>query len=253
MQRSQEFFTQGPLHISYLPGKSDTLVLSFAGVGLDEDAIPGDEAARLAGADGENHVMFVSDGSRSWMNGPGIMEGIKAAFAQLVARLHPRRVVAMGNSMGGTAALIFAAEVGVNAVLSLVPQFSVHPKIVPWETRWQPYRNRIADWPYPAAPDLSGRDMQVLILHGTDKDEMRHAKRFAQSPDIDHYVVPKTTHGMSLKLKRQGLLQPIVSAFISGDVVATRAALAAAGGMPLPQYQSLRRGQRAEKRAGVQA
>lgn len=247
MERSEEFFTMGPLHISYLPGKSDILVLSFAGVGLEEDAVPGDEAARLAGGDGENHVMFISDGSRSWMNGPGIMEGVKIAFARIMARIKPRRVVVMGNSMGGTSALIFGAEVAVNAVLSLVPQFSVNPTILPDETRWQTYTNRIADWRYPFAPNLSGRGQQVLILHGSDKDEMRHAKRFAQSPDIDHYVVPKTTHGMSLKLKRRGLLQPIIAAFIAGDMPATRSAIAAAGGVPFRDYKSYRRAAKAAK------
>lgn len=43
MDRSTPFFIDGPLHISYLPGKSDTLVLSFAGMKRDAQAVSGDK------------------------------------------------------------------------------------------------------------------------------------------------------------------------------------------------------------------
>lgn len=247
LQRSVEFYVDGPLHISHLEGTGDVLALSFAGVGRIDEAVQGAEAARLAGDGGKNHVMLIADGARSWMNGPGVMEGVKAAYAQLVEKIKPRRVVAIGNSMGGTSALIFAGEVKVDAVLALAPQFSVQPTIVPWETRWLHYTNAIADWRFPTCPDLSGRGMQVMILHGRDQLEKRHAKMFKQGKGISHYLMARYNHRMSQKLKKAGLLEPIFSAFIAGDMPAAHAAVAVAGGQTITQFRKSRRAAKAVK------
>jgi pimeloyl-ACP methyl ester carboxylesterase len=252
LQRAVEVFVQGPLHIGHLEGQGDTLVLSFAGVGRPEEAVQGVEAARLAGEGGKNHVMFIADASRSWMNGPGIMDGVKTALDMLRARIQPRRVIAVGNSMGGSSALIFAGAHRVDAVLALAPQFSVCPDVAPWETRWQHYTKDVAEWRYPTCPDLSGSDTQVTILHGRDQEERRHAMMFKDGPRIAHFLMGRYNHRMSQKLKKRGLLQPIFSAFIAGDLPATHAAIMAAGGQSLADYHQSRRAAKAAKLKGLE-
>lgn len=230
-------YAQHPLYLSYLPGKSERLVLSFSGVGLPGEEIPAAEAARLSGWEGENHVLFIVDASRSWMNAPGLVENLLREVQALVARIKPARIVAFGNSMGGTAALIFAALFRVDAVLAISPQYSVNPEVMPKESRWQDYVGRIGSWRFPSAPDLTALPGEVMILHGSVNSELRHARRFSQAANIRSYVFKDFAHGLAARLKRKAHLQPILAAMILGDMAAASRAATAAGGVLLTEFQ----------------
>lgn len=247
MQRAQPIPCEAPLHLAHLEGEGDTLVLSFTGVGQPGEAVQGVEAARMASEDGKNHVMFIADASRSWMNGPGIVEGIRAAVARLCDRIKPRRLLTVGNSMGGSSALIFAGLHPVDGVLALSPQYSVNPVIVPWETRWHEFTEKIANWRFPSCPDLSRSQTKVVILHGRHAEERRHANLFRQGPSLSHYLMRGKDHLLARELKRRGLLQPIFSAFIAGDQDATHRAIVAAGGQTLTEFHQSRRAAKAAR------
>ena len=77
-----------PLHMSFSPGTSDRLVVSFAGVGNNRRQVPPVEFARIAHWNGQNNVLYISDQSRSWMNGPGIADAIVEAIRGIVEKLH---------------------------------------------------------------------------------------------------------------------------------------------------------------------
>ena len=241
------YLTEPPLYLSYLPGRSDRLVISFSGVGLDEEAVPEVEAARLSGWQGENHVLFVSDASRSWMNHPGLLEKTIAAVEKLTAEIQPARIVGIGNSMGGSAALIYAAHARLDAVLAIVPQYSVNPEVMPRDQRWTRFSDKIAQWPHPVVPDLSGRDTQVIMLHGSVSPEMMHAKRFAQSPNVHHYIFKDFAHGMAFRLKRKGQLEPITAPLIAGDIPTACRAAEAAGGVLFNEFKRLRKAAKAKE------
>lgn len=248
MIRIGDHLTAPPLYLSYAPGRSSTLVICFSGVGHRIDRLPEPEAVRLMGIDGENHVLFVSDASRSWMNGAGLMARIRDEVFRLAEKINPQRIVAFGNSMGGSAALVFANEAPVDAVLAIVPQYSVHPDIVPQEQRWRVFRDQITDWPYKTVPDLSGKGIQTVILHGGDAREIMHARLFRQGAGVDHYVVPQHGHGLARDLKETGDLGPITASLIKGDMPATRAAIAAAGGITFTDFRQQIRAARKERR-----
>ena len=65
-----------PLYLSYAPGRSSTLVISFSGVGNRIDPVPTPEALRLMGGDGENHVRFVSGAGRGGRKGRSTRRGL---------------------------------------------------------------------------------------------------------------------------------------------------------------------------------
>ena len=241
------YLTEPPLHLSYLPGRSDRLVISFSGVGQDDDSVPEVEAARLSGWQGENHVLFVSDASRSWMNHPGILEKTIAAVEKLTTEIQPARVVGIGNSMGGSAAMIYAAHARLDAVLAIAPQYSVKPDVMPGEQRWIRFAERLIQWPHPVVPDLSGRDTQVILLHGSVSPEMRHAKRFAQAANVHHYIFKDFAHGMAFRLKRKGQLEPITAPLIAGDIPTACRAAEAAGGVLFNEFKRLRKAAKAKE------
>lgn len=110
--------------MSYVVGRSDTLVISLAGVGTDRHSQPTVEFFQLTHQGGENHVLFVSDASRSWLNGPGLAESIVETIETVVKQAGIRRIFALGNSMGGTMALLLPTLTRIDEVLAFVPQFS---------------------------------------------------------------------------------------------------------------------------------
>ena len=248
-----------PLQLGYIPGRSRRLVLSFAGVGLDSEAVPRGEFPRLASCGGENHVLLISDGSRSWMNGAGLVEAVDDVVQRLRAEIQPERVIALGNSMGGSSALIYASHARVDGVLALVPQYSVNRRVMRGGNRWRRYTDRIAAWRFPMVPDLSGKGMDIVILHGGNKFEMLHATRFAQHEDILHRVFPKDGHQLARRLKDANLLDPLVDSFAKGDMAMTTTLLDHAGAIPVAEQiaRLARKAQRTARRrahsAGLQA
>ena len=223
-----------PLRIRYLRGSGACLVVSFAGVGTERKSEPPAEFFRLAhGAAGENHVLFVSDESRSWMNAPGMAEAVAAAVSATAREIGASRVVAIGNSMGGSAAMILASLMPVDEVLAVTPQFSVNPAIVPEETRWRYFRNKITAWPFPQVPDLAGRG-EVTVLHGDSDDELIHARRFA--PMAAHFIFAGQDHRLARSLHGRGLLAPIVSNAIAGRTTRARNGVRNAGGVRLSRF-----------------
>lgn len=242
-----------PLYLDYLPGKSSLLVLAFTGVGDRTEAVPSPEAIRLTGWDGENHVLFIGDASRSWMNAAGLVEALLAAVSGLVDRIKPTRIVAFGNSMGGSAALIFASLFKVDAVLAIVPQFSVKADLVPEERRWNHFRQHILDWRFPNVPDLSGHGGDVMILHGGEPRELVHASRFRVGPGVDHYVVQQFGHALALCLKQKRHLRPLMTHVLDGNMAEARAEVEAAGGLRFAEFRKQRKIARRERRKNAAA
>jgi pimeloyl-ACP methyl ester carboxylesterase len=237
-----------PLCLDYLPGSSDLLVLAFSGVGDRDKPVPMPEGTVLAGWDGVNHVLFVRDASRSWMNAAGMAERLLAAVSRLVEEIKPSRIVAFGNSMGGTAALIFATLTRLDGVLAIVPQYSMKSEIVPEERRWRHFARTITEWPFPAVPDLSGVK-NAMILHGGDAFEMIHARRFPAAESVDHYVLPQFGHSLAKILKNRQILRPLMQQVLTGNMPEARAVVESAGGLRFADYwQQLKNAKRERQR-----
>lgn len=226
-----------PLEISYLPGESDTLVISLAGVGKGRIEQPAVEFFQLAHQNRTNHVLFVSDASRSWMNGPGVAASIVNAIESVVAQSAIKRVVALGNSMGGYMALLLPNLTQIDAAIAFVPQFSVKPERIPEEQRWQFFRKRIKQWPFEAIESLPTDQSTVTILHGGTPDELIHANRFPRDPKAKHFILPHMDHRLAHRLHRAGKLQRIVSRAIEGKQWKCRRAIEAAGGIPIDAFE----------------
>jgi pimeloyl-ACP methyl ester carboxylesterase len=247
MMVPEPYLVEPPLYLDFLRGSSDLLVIAFSGVGDRDKPVPMPEATVLTSWDGVNHVLFVRDASRSWMNAPGLMDRLKAEVAGLVDRLRPSRIVAFGNSMGGTAALLFATQFRVDAVLAIVPQYSMKPDIVPQERRWRHFARAITDWPYPAVPDLTGLS-DTMILHGGDAWEMIHARRFDAGPNVDHYVFPNYGHTLAKILKNKQILRPLMTQVLNGNMSEARSVVEAAGALRFAAHRKNLRHARRERK-----
>ena len=227
-----------PLHIHFARGQSDRLVVSFAGVGRKRHIPPEPEFARMTTSIARSNVLFITDASRSWMNGPGVATSIQRVVEETADQIAAGDIVAMGNSMGGSQAMVLAGMMRVNRVLAIVPQYSVKSDVIPEESRWAFYRNRIVQWPHPKVPDLRERDCLVTLLHGGTPSEWRHASRFPTDAGYRHFIFPERRHTLARELHKQGQLRPIVQAIIEGRPRRAREAIEAAGGMLRADFEA---------------
>ena len=225
-----------PLSLTYLKGRGQTLVISLAGVGTNPSEPPPQEFFELASQGGEQHVLFVSDASRSWLNGPGLAARIVAAIEEAAKRSDAKRIVALGNSMGGTMALMLAHLTRIDVVFAITPQYSVNPERLPEEKRWQPFRKKIVDWPFKAVDEFATAQTQTVIVHGGTDDECLHLDRFPRDPKVKHFVFPKLDHRLALRLHRRNQLAPIVDRAIAGEPWKMQRAIERAGGISREKF-----------------
>lgn len=228
-----------PLYLSYSPGRSRRLVVSIAGVGRNRKQVPPIEFARIAHWNGENHVLYVSDESRSWMNGPGLAEFLVDAVKGVAEQIGAEQITVVGNSMGGTMAMILASLMPIDHVVAITPQFSAHPGVVPEEDRWTYFRDRIRDWPFPQVPDLRHTDSEITLLHGGSPDELRHALRFPADAGYWHYIFPQMGHALARTLHDAEQLAPIVTLSLLGRNLQARRIVRAAGGVSREKFDRL--------------
>lgn len=237
-----------PLMMSYVPGSSDTLVISLAGVGNDRHAQPTIEFFQLAYQDGLNHVLFVSDASRSWLNGPGLAEAIVETIEKVVKEAGIKRVFALGNSMGGTMALILPYLTKIDEVLAFVPQYSAKPERLPEEDRWMFFRKKIKEWRFEAIDSLPTDRCVVTILHGGTPDELIHMNRFPRDPKAKHFVLPKMDHRLAHNLHKKKKLARIVAKAIAKKPWQCKRAIEGAGGIPRDVFEEMQIGENRVKR-----
>lgn len=202
-----------PFHID-AAGQGAGLVLSFASVGHDPGRLPSPEFVGSALGTGGRRALFIADASRSWAGHPGFAPALRAGIA--AAGAPPGRVLAMGLSMGGFAALAAARVLAVDAVLAFGPQFAPAGWPDLPDPRWARWTDALSpDHPWPEAPLTPG--VWTILMHGL-ADDRAQAMAFPVLPGVDHLLFPDLTHSALVPhLKSRGALAGLVEATLSGD------------------------------------
>jgi hypothetical protein len=220
--------TSQEIEITHDPGTSRTAIVSFSGIKGMTGYVQAEEFRKsLAGT--PHNVYYVKDKARHWYNGSfdQIVEILNTDFR----RRRIRRVLTLGNSMGGFGAIIFAGRLkGCRAAIAFAPQSSVDPTIVPWERRYRKHTDSVAEWAGLDAKKLFADHVNYAVFFGGDApNDMRHAKRLAARPrpNVSVYLLAGTGHGVARHLKMQGVLQELVQRLTNEDEArdAVRAAL----------------------------
>jgi len=204
------------LRITFLPGNlpSGAAIISFAGIGRGLGGLQFEEFARtLTGQPGQHDIYFVIDKNRSWYN-----RATDKLEAVLLPHLAGRRLVTLGNSMGGFGALLFATRwPGCEAAIAFVPQYSVHPHIVPNERRFLEWVRAIGEWRFLTCLGDAPPACRRLALFGLGQErDMEHHALFqaARSPGLDVLGIGETGHDLAAHLRDQGALRPMFDAII---------------------------------------
>lgn len=204
--------SETPLNLAYLPGTGDRLVIAIAGVGKGRGNVQPFELVGTASDHGKNHVLLVADPLRCWMNHPDYAAELKAQIEAMVEVFSPKEVVALGNSMGGFMAIHLADIVPIDTVIALTPQYSVHPELVPEETRWQHYRGNIKTWLYPDIGKMAAPGTTYFVFHGDSPGEQRHWRHLPKDGNLYHFILSKSGHRLAFDLKKRNVLNRIIIA-----------------------------------------
>ncbi|WBH18054.1 hypothetical protein [Sphingomonas radiodurans] len=123
------------------------------------------------------------------------------------------RVITYGSSMGGYAALRYAVPCGAQVATAISPQFSVDPRVTPWEVRWQPdvVRTRFAEPPYVAAP------RQYVFYDPRVALDERHVDLIASAGATERIPIPYGGHPVGALLAETGVLQAAIRGIVAGD------------------------------------
>lgn len=233
----KEIVSGPPLKISYWPGSSEKLVVVFSGVGSNPHEYPPIEFFLSATEEKRNHALFISDIDRSWLNGDGVSDEIVDTINSTAKDMDAHEIHLIGNSMGGSMALLVKDQVPAKTVLSFVPQYSACPDIVPEEKRWMRFRKKIKHFKYPEITLSKTTNQSVYIVHGGTQDELVHAKRFPRVKGIRHFILPHHNHNLSRKLKQKGHLKLLINYAIRGRSYKFKRLIEKNGGMFIQQFE----------------
>jgi hypothetical protein len=136
--------------------------------------------------------------------------------AGLFARF--RRVVFVGASMGGFAALAYLPLVPGAAALAFSPQSTLARSLARFDKRY-PYATRKWDWSSPdhldaAEAGLCGAEV-TLVYDPFVKEDHAHARRIL-GPGVRHVPVRLTGHRAIRQIKEIGGLQELIEGVLSG-------------------------------------
>lgn len=205
------------LRITRYAGETDMAVVAFTGIGHGMGAIQQDEFVGTAMGDSRNHVISVVDRDRSWYSAPRIAERILIALRQLRSELGLRRIVCLGNSMGGFGALLFAERLGADTAIGFVPQYTMRLDF--GERRWAKFREHMVDANMETlGPHLTGRTRAYTVFGADDLRDRMHLQRIKTNCIARVHLVDGCDHtNLTRDLKRRRILAPLIAAMIAHD------------------------------------
>jgi pimeloyl-ACP methyl ester carboxylesterase len=129
-------------------------------------------------------------------------------------------VVAIGNSMGGFAAIRFSGFLTkCRQVVAFSPQFSLHPSdIKDSDPRMMSYRSRVTEWQLGNAWSAPNKRARYFIFFGADDAyDAWHAQSFQRVIDerARVFMIGGSDHDVAAMLKRHGVLDTMLDMIIN--------------------------------------
>ena len=153
------------------------------------------------------HVLNLGNHWYQYPEMPAALAAIGAATALYA------RVFTYGSSMGGYAALRFARTLGADTAIAISPQYTLDPRVVPFEDRWQADLAHIVFDEAPYAPP----HRQVIFHDPRMTTDDAHFRLFAAAKTETVAVgVPYAGHPVGPILNETGVLKDAIRAIVAG-------------------------------------
>jgi predicted esterase YcpF (UPF0227 family) len=220
------------LAVRYVAGTGEKLVISFRGLGSQRGG--GGRTEEFWGSirqDGRNHLLFIADVAQSWYNTRGMIQRIRDHVSEVIARVKPRQISAIGNSMGGYGAIVFSRFFPFDQVLSICPQATLNQNIVP-DRRWARYARAVRAMRAPHVRDCVNPTTRYTVLLGARGLERIQTVQMPTQDNVRVFQMQGYYHAVAEGLKEQGLLRPMVHSFLNAEAFGLERQITAAGGVP---------------------
>jgi hypothetical protein len=173
-----------------------------------------------------NDVLFIRDPKQGWYQRPIPGLGNRASeiaenIMALTGTLFPnKKIIAVGNSMGGYAALMFGCLCGFEKVLAFCPQTFISPELrfKHGDCRWQDQVSAIENQEIGDLKDLlnHSESLETHIYVGKDQPlDLLHAQRLAGVKNLNVHLIDNCGHNVSQYLRDSGQLNKIVARLLA--------------------------------------
>lgn len=195
-------------------GPAETLVVAFTGVLMGLGGVPFEFHRSISGRGAA--ALFVRDPAQQWYQyPPDVLEGVAARVRAAAATAGAARIVMLGNSMGGFAALLFGGMVEADAVLAFSPQTCIDPVHTDalGDTRWRQWQAGIPTYFLGDLNDCRAPTGRTTICCGADEPlDLAHAQRLGWRHTLQ--VIDGCDHSVAAQLRDRGLLSATIDAAI---------------------------------------
>jgi hypothetical protein len=255
-------FCDADLLRAYDDSACETLIITFGGLnrGVAGMLTPEDPQFEFVGTlrrIGVSHALFVRDPLQSWyMRGcaidssgqePDPFDSLVHILRREVASLRPSRLVTIGASMGGYAAIRAALSLGADAAIGFGPQVFLHPEErrhlrLPWQVMDSPLEDLVRDLANvgilnleqqslsalvrASAPQGAAQQQTRVILHvGGRQSDLFEARLLEEAActvqrsclhgdvcacDVAVHVHVRRGHNLAFQMRADGFLEPLL-------------------------------------------
>jgi hypothetical protein len=150
----------------------------------------------------EIDAVFVNCATNEWWQYPDLPDAL-ATVRELAARW--KRKVTYGSSMGGYAALRFAASIGASCSVAVGPQYSPLSSAVAGENRYQSLVSR-TEFLFEEAFKISPAVTNYIIYDPLFRPDVRHVLRYVAEAPVVPIKIFGAGHTPTIVLQECGLL-----------------------------------------------
>jgi pimeloyl-ACP methyl ester carboxylesterase len=197
------------------PGDSETVIVAFSSRGAENGHFHFFELGRVVP---EPAKLLVRDPAENWYNTglPGVgdtVDDIAERIREEIAKLGVERILTIGSSMGGYAAILFGCMIGAERAIALVPQTLLDPGL-PQRRPSADVKLQVADLkPIVSETPQTRIDLVVAL---DDLLDVFHAQRIASFPSVRILGLPDVGHSFGEELNKERKYYPLITDLIEG-------------------------------------
>ena len=217
----EHFYTSDSLKIRYMSSPqeqfSNRVLIWFSGIAgaLGSKAKPSGFFKSL----NIDSIIWVDEKAPfSWGNNIDIEELCET----LMPLTKNKELLFFGNSMGGFLAILLSKYLKPTKVITMNPQYSVHPDIV-LEKRWSDFISVITKFKYKDLSNSFIPNTDYAIMFGVDDQDEMHFKLFEKHTSVPNVQVIKfldyksnldnAAHQAGIYLNNRGIFRPVIANF----------------------------------------